>query len=207
MPITGYSDRINHAFAFAAKHHDRQVRKGTRLPYLTHPANVAVILTRYGQDETTVVAGILHDVIEDCLREHYTRDMLEQRIGEKFGPEVLETVLAVTLRDTDDEGVELSTEERRDDYLERLARADERARWVCAADKVHNGSSLLTDLKRTIDPSTVWTRFSAGREGTVRWYRRVYERLAEVGFHAPIMDELRGVAEALEAASVSTAGV
>ena len=132
MPITGYSDRINHAFAFAAKHHDRQVRKGTRLPYLTHPANVAVILTRYGQDETTVVAGILHDVIEDCLREHYTRDMLEQRIGEKFGPEVLETVLAVTLRDTDDEGVELSTEERRDDYLERLARADERARWVCA---------------------------------------------------------------------------
>ena len=207
MPITGYSDRINHAFAFAAKHHDRQVRKGTRLPYLTHPANVAVILTRYGQDETTVVAGILHDVIEDCVQEHYTREMLEQRIGEKFGGEVLDIVLSVTLRDTDDDGVELSTEERRDDYLERLARASERARWVCAADKVHNGSTLLTDLKRTIDPSTVWTRFSAGREGTVRWYRRVYERLAEVGFHAPIMDELRGVAEALEAASVSTAGV
>ena len=61
----GYSDRINHAFAYAAKHHDRQVRKGTRLPYLTHPANVAVILTRYGQDEETVLAGILHDVIED----------------------------------------------------------------------------------------------------------------------------------------------
>ena len=32
---TGYSDRINHALAFAAKHHDQQVRKGTRLPYLT----------------------------------------------------------------------------------------------------------------------------------------------------------------------------
>ena len=73
MTITGYSDRINHAFAFAAKHHDRQVRKGTRLPYLTHPANVAVILTRYGRDEHTVVAGILHDVIEDCVREAYTR--------------------------------------------------------------------------------------------------------------------------------------
>ena len=46
--MTGYSDRINHAFAFAAKHHDRQVRKGTALPYVTHPANVAIILTRYG---------------------------------------------------------------------------------------------------------------------------------------------------------------
>ena len=61
----GYSDKINHAFAFAAKHHDRQVRKGTKLPYLTHPANVALILTRYGQADDTVVAGILHDVIED----------------------------------------------------------------------------------------------------------------------------------------------
>ena len=204
MPITGYSDRINHAFAFAAKHHDRQVRKGTRMPYLTHPANVAVILTRYGQDETTVVAGILHDVIEDCVREHYTREMLEQRIGEKFGPDVLDTVLAVTLRDTDDDGVELSSEERKDDYLARLADASERARWVCAADKVHNGSTILADLKRTIDANTVWGRFNVGREGTVRWYRRVYERLAELGFEAPIMDELRGVAEALEEASVRT---
>src|SRR5439155_190129 len=98
MTVTGYSDVINHAFAFAAKHHDQQVRKGTRLPYLTHPANVAIILTRYGRDEPTVVAGILHDVIEDCVRQAYTRETLEQRIGEKFGAEVLDTVLAVTSR-------------------------------------------------------------------------------------------------------------
>jgi (p)ppGpp synthase/HD superfamily hydrolase len=198
MPTRGYSDRINHAFAFAAKHHDRQVRKGTRLPYLTHPANIAVILTRYGQDEHAVVSGILHDVIEDCVRDGYTRDMLEQRIGDKFGDEVLDTVLAVTERQVDEEGVELSSEERKDDYLARLAAASERARWVCAADKIHNGSSILADLKRTLDPDTVWTRFSAGRLGTVRWYRRVFERLREVGFDAAIMDELREVAEELE---------
>jgi (p)ppGpp synthase/HD superfamily hydrolase len=195
----GYSDRINHALAFAAKHHDRQVRKGTRLPYLTHPANVAAILTRYGQDEQSVVAGILHDVIEDCVRDGYTRAMLEQRIGDKFGPDVLDTVLAVTQRQVDEEGIELSSEERKDDYLARLAGASERARWVCAADKIHNGSTILADLKRTIDPDTVWSRFNAGRLGTVRWYRRVYERLRELGFDAPIMAELRDVAEDLEA--------
>ena len=194
----GYSDRINHAFAFAAKHHDRQVRKGTRLPYLTHPANVAVILTRYGQDEQTIVAGILHDVIEDCVRDGFTRDMLEQRIGDKFGPEVLDTVLAVTQRQVDEEGIELSSEERRDDYLARLAAASDSARWVCAADKIHNGASIVADLKRTLDPDTVWSRYSAGRLGTVRWYRRVYERLREIGFDAPIMTELREVAEELE---------
>jgi (p)ppGpp synthase/HD superfamily hydrolase len=200
MSIRGYSDRINHALAFAAKHHDRQVRKGTRLPYLTHPANVAVILTRYGQDELTVVSGILHDVIEDCVRDGYTRNTLEQRIGDKFGAEVLDTVLAVTERQTDEEGIELSSEERRDDYLARLAAANERARWVCAADKIHNGSTILADLKRTLDPDTVWSRFNAGRSGTVRWYRRVYDRLQEVGFDAPIMEELQLVAEELERA-------
>ena len=202
MTISGYSDRINHAFAFAAKHHDQQVRKGTRLPYLTHPANVAVILTRYGQGEETVVAGILHDVVEDCVRDHYTREMLEQRIGDKFGSEVLDTVLAVTKRVADDDGDPLSSEEQKVDYIERLAQAGERARWVCAADKIHNARSILADLDRTAYPETVWSRFSGGREATVRWYRRVYDRLAELGFRAPIMEELRVAAEELEAAGV-----
>jgi len=190
---TGYSDRINHALAFAAKHHDRQVRKGTRLPYLTHPANVAIILTRYGRDDKTVVAGILHDVIEDCVREAFTRDMLEQRIGDKFGSDVLDTVLAVTHRRVDDDGIELSTDDRRDDYIERLARASDVARWVCAADKLHNASSILADLRRTIDPDTVWSRFTGGRESTVRWYLRVYDRLRELGFGGEIMQELGSV--------------
>jgi (p)ppGpp synthase/HD superfamily hydrolase len=198
MTVTGYSDVINHALAFAAKHHDRQVRKGTKLPYLTHPANVAVILTRYGCDIETVVAGILHDVIEDCVRDGYTREMLTQRIGDKFGSKVLDNVLAVTYRRHDDDGVELSTEDRKADYLERLSEASEEARWVCAADKIHNASSTLADLRRTIDPETVWSRFNAGKAATARWYRQVYERLSEVGFNAPIMAELDDVSSELQ---------
>jgi (p)ppGpp synthase/HD superfamily hydrolase len=190
MTVTGYSDTINHALAFAAKHHDRQVRKGTKLPYLTHPANVAVILTRYGRDSDTIVSGILHDVIVDSVREGYTREMLEQRIGDKFGAKVLDTVLAVTYRKHDDDGVELSGEDRKVDYLERLAGASEEARWVCAADKVHNASSIISDLRRTVDPETIWGRFGGGRAGIGRWYRQVYERLRELGFDAPIMAEL-----------------
>ena len=199
MTITGYSDRINHALAFAAKHHDQQVRKGTRLPYLTHPANVAIILTRYEREDQTVVAGILHDVIEDCVREAYTRQMLEQRIGDKFGGDVLDTVLAVTQRRLDDDGVELSYDERRDDYLERLSLAGDAARWVCAADALHNAATLLADLRRTIDPDTVWRRFTANREDTARWYRRILDRLRSVGFQGDILRELEHVVVALEA--------
>ena len=178
--MTGYSDRINHAFAFAAKHHDQQVRKGTRLPYLTHPANVAIILTRYGCNEETIVAGILHDVIEDCVREGMTREVLEERIGRKFGNSVLATVLAVTHRKVDDDGIEMSSDERKEDYLQRLSLATEDALWVCAADKVHNANSILSDLRRTAFPETVWGRFSEGNDGTLRWYTRVAERLGEV---------------------------
>jgi (p)ppGpp synthase/HD superfamily hydrolase len=198
MNVSGYSDVINHALAFAAKHHDRQVRKGTKLPYLTHPANVAVILTRYGRDDNTVVAGILHDVIEDCVRDGYTREMLEQRIGDKFGEDVLETVLGVTYRRYDDDGVELSGEDRKTDYLERLVLATESARWVCAADKIHNASTIISDLRRTVDTDTVWNRFGGGKDGTVRWYRTVFDRLQEVGFDAPIMSELGKVSADLE---------
>ena len=196
--VTGYSDTVNHAFAFAAKHHDRQVRKGTRLPYLTHPANIAVILTRYGRDDDDVVAGILHDVVEDCVRDGFTRETLDQRIGEKFGDSVLQTVLQVTYRRLDDDGVELSSAEKKEDYLERLAEANESARWVCAADKVHNVRSILSDLQRTLDSQTIWSRFSGGRETTVKWYRDVYERLKSIGFTAPIMNELAIAVEEME---------
>ena len=197
----GYSDRINHALAFAAKHHDQQVRRGTRLPYFTQPANVAVILTRYGQDEDTVVAGILHDVVEDYVRDGYTREMLEARIADKFGNDVLGLALASSRRRQDEDGVDLSSEEQRDDFLARLATADHRVRWVCASDTLHNVSTIVSDLRRTEYPEAVWGRFAAGREATIRWYRQVLDRLRDVGFDAPIMDELRTAVESLEAYS------
>ena len=198
--MTGYSDRINHALAFAAKHHDRQVRSGMRLPYLTQPANVAIILTRYGRSEDAVVAGILHDVIEDCVREGWSPTMLEERIGTKFGPEVVSLVCSVTLRRTDDDGVDLSPDESREDALVRLAAAHEEALWVCAADSVHNAQAIVSDLRRTAFPESVWDRYPAGREGTIQWYQRVADRLRAIGFTTPIVDELDEAVAALRQA-------
>jgi (p)ppGpp synthase/HD superfamily hydrolase len=196
--MAGYSDPINHAFAFAAKHHDQQVRKGTRYPYLTAAPNLAVILARYGQDDPTLVAGILHDVVEDFVRDGYTAEMLDRRVGDKFGKPVLQTVLAVIERRYDDEGTELAHLERKDDLLDRLARADDRARWITAADHLQSGGTLLADLRRTDFPEAVWSRFTSGREATIRWYRRLHDRLEEVGFRYPIMDELHDVVRSLE---------
>src|SRR3954464_8614114 len=190
MSGAGYSDRINHALAFAAKHHDRQVHKGTREPYGTHAANVAIILTRYDRDDDTVVAGILQDVVADCVADRHTPETLEQRIGQKFGSEVLRSVVSITMQRVDEAGVDLSHDERRDDLLDRLASADERARWVLAADGLHSVGATLANLRRTIDSGSVWSQLPLGRDGTTRWYRAMCDRFRTVGFRTPILDEL-----------------
>lgn len=206
--MTGYSDPINHALAFAAKHHDQQVRRGTRLPYVTAASNVAVILTRYAQDDDTVVSGILRDVVQDYVRDGFSLEMLEGRIGEKFGATVLAALLGVVERRQDVDGVELSADERRADLLNRLPAADERGRWVTAAWLVHSAGSLLADLSRTEFPRTVWGQLADGRDETLHWFRQIYDRLRVAGFGPPIMAELGGMLSELElrAATVREAG-
>ena len=200
--MTGYSDRINHALAFAAKHHDQQVRRGTRPPYSTKPANLAIILTRYGRDEDTIVAGILLDVVEDYARGASPADVLQDRIGEKFGARVLEIALQASERRHDDEGSELSPDERRADFLQRLGSADEAGRVLAAAEALHGAGSLLADLRRTVDVQSVWARIPGGRDRSIAAFRQLHERLADVGLRAPILDELREIVESLSAIPV-----
>lgn len=196
--MTGYSDRINHALAFAAKHHDQQVRRGVRLPYLTHPPNVAIILTRYGQNDDTVVAGILLNVVRDYVNDGHSAALIGQRIGDKFGVAVLETVLSAVPRRSDAAGVDRSFDERRKDSLARLAGISDGARWVIAADALHDCATLLADVRRTIDPSVVWARRT--HAVGMRWYRELLLGLQGAGFAGGIVNELDQVLRALEEA-------
>jgi (p)ppGpp synthase/HD superfamily hydrolase len=196
--MTGYSDRINHALAFAAKHHDQQVRRGVRLPYLTHPPNVAIILTRYGQSDDCVIAGILLNVVKDYVNEGHSTEVIARRIGDKFGGSVLETVLQAIAPRHGRDGRELAPNERRAEHLAHLAGLSEAARWVMAADALHEAATLLADVTRTIDPDRVWTGRDAAR--SLAWYRDLLEALRSSGFGGTIVDELAEVVQALEVA-------
>jgi len=196
--INGYSDRINHALAFAAKHYDQQVRRGVRAPYTTRPSNVAIILTRYGQADDCVIAGILHKVVGDYISDGFSRERLDERLADKFGSAVVDAIVPIVERRYDDEGVELSQDERKADLLERLGAAGENSLWACAADTLHNCASLLADLRRTEFRDMVWERQPGGRENTLRWYRAVSDSLQGTGFRTPIMTELQSVIEELE---------
>ena len=56
---------IEKAIEFAAYAHRDQTRKGTKIPYISHPYAVGMILLKAGCNEEVVAAGILHDTLED----------------------------------------------------------------------------------------------------------------------------------------------
>ena len=77
-------DLLRRAYVFSAMAHKGQVRSSGE-PYLTHPIQVAYILAELRLDVTSVVAGLLHDVLEDTLT---TRESVQ----DYFGPEVAHLV-------------------------------------------------------------------------------------------------------------------
>src|SRR5579872_1779887 len=79
---------IEEAYLFAKKAHEGQIRY-TGESYITHPVSVARILGQMRMDETTIMAAILHDVIEDTSVE-------KQEIIDRFGEEVATLVEGVT---------------------------------------------------------------------------------------------------------------
>ncbi len=81
-------DQIQKAFEFADSHHEGQYRASEE-PYIIHPIEVAKILAEFKADTHTIMAALLHDVLEDT-------DVTAQEIEEKFGSDVLKLVNGVT---------------------------------------------------------------------------------------------------------------
>lgn len=177
-------ERFCEALGFAARLHAEQMRKVSGTPYVAHLLRVAGIVLEHGGDEDTAIAALLHDAIED-----QGGAVTGEEIGRRFGPQVLQIVVACT--DTD-QTPKPPWRRRKEAYLERLRTAPFAARLVSAADKLDNARSLAADYRRLGE--TLWKHFRGGREGTLWYYRSVVEILKTPG--GPIVDELdRAVAE------------
>lgn len=162
------TDRIAQALALAVEAHDGQRRKGTDIPYITHPMAVASIALEHGADEEQAMAALLHDAVEDGGA-HYA-----QRIREQFGNRVADIVQGCTDGVPDATGIKPPWKERKVRYIAHLQHAHEDVLLVSGSDKLHNARAIVEDLL-TIGPS-VFNRFSASKEQTL-WY---YETLAGV---------------------------
>lgn len=82
------TDIIREAYYFAEKHHEGQKRNSGE-DYIVHPFNVACILAEMNMDVSTIIAGLLHDTIEDT-------SVTYDDVKEKFGEEVADLVDGVT---------------------------------------------------------------------------------------------------------------
>jgi (p)ppGpp synthase/HD superfamily hydrolase len=151
--------RLEQAMRSAAQAHAGQLRKTTGTPYFEHVAAVALILDRAGFPEDVVIAGLLHDVVED------TATTFEE-VATLFGPPVSELVRHCSEVKTDEHGNKRSWIERKRDHLAALADVPTEALGIILADKLHNLTSIELDLR---EQRPVWSQFHAPRE-RVLWY-------------------------------------
>ena len=146
---------LNKAIQEAAAAHGDQKRKGTNIPYITHPFMVAMILSeaRYTEDE--VVAGVLHDTLEDTK-------LTEGYIGNLFGEHVREIVVGCT-----EPNRSLDWVPRKQHTIDYLKIASSEIRAVSCADKLHNVRCMTADYEDIGE--RLWSRFKAGKDEQ-EWY-------------------------------------
>lgn len=173
------------AFDSAAVWHENQLRKypGATVPYMSHVAGVAAILSRHGFAEHVVAAGALHDVMEDCGVTH-------EVLAEKFGVAVADLVRHVSEQDKS-----LSWEERKRLYLEHFAHEPWEAQAITLADKIDNFQSIVVCARVFGDP---WAMFKRGRDAQIVRFRDLLDRTRRLAPH-PLIDEYAATLTLVEA--------
>jgi (p)ppGpp synthase/HD superfamily hydrolase len=179
--------RLADALDFAVRAHGDQVRKGTKIPYVSHLLGVAGLVFEGGGDEELAIAGLLHDVLEDTSAS-------EEQLEETFGPRIARIVEACSDTQAKPKPPAL---ERKKLYLGHLEQTDADTLLVSLADKLHNARTLLLDFRT--GGAAVFQRFNLSREETL-WY---YGELANVYARRrprALADELKRVVADLRAA-------
>ena len=172
QPISATSPgpRLSEAFEFARRAHDGQFRKGTSIPYISHPMAVCSLALSFGASEDEAMGALLHDTAEDGGGE-----AVLVQIRKRFEAEVEAIVRACSDSLTDDPEHKAPWHERKQQYLEHLASAGRSVRLVAASDKLHNLQAILTDLQT--EGSALWERFKVGPKDQLWYYTSCLETL------------------------------
>jgi len=152
---------IHSSIIFAAEAHQGQHRKGTQLPYIIHPMEVAQILSYVHAPQETIAAGILHDTLEDTT-------VTYQELVNHFGDSIASLVLECTNTTSGPWQV------RKQYTVMKLGTTqNQNVAFILCADKISNLRSIVYDIKAV--KQEIWKRFSAPPKD-VLWY---YEQLGK----------------------------
>ncbi|MBO4399730.1 MAG: bifunctional (p)ppGpp synthetase/guanosine-3',5'-bis(diphosphate) 3'-pyrophosphohydrolase [Lachnospiraceae bacterium] len=126
---------IEKAYLLARKAHGDQRRKSGE-PYIIHPLSVAIILAELEMDKETIIAGILHDVVEDTA-------ITEQQVVDEFGAEVaslVDGVTKLTQLNYSQDKIEVQAENLRKMFI--AMAKDIRVIVIKLADRLHNQRTM-----------------------------------------------------------------
>jgi len=156
---------IDLAIELTMKAHQNQVRKGTDIPYITHPMAVGIILAKAGCSDEVIIAGILHDSVEDTS---LTLDDLSDTFGEK---------VAMIVKGVSEQDKSLPWEERKRHTRDFLKEASPQVKFVALADKLNNIRAIATDYEEIGE--AIWDRFNRGRDAQKGYYQSLVQVLRD----------------------------
>lgn len=162
--------KLHNAIVYASEKHNGQVRKGTQIPYIAHILEVSNYLEWGGCEEDTVIAGILHDTIEDT-------DATVEELNELFGARVADLVAHET------EDKTKSWKERKQATIDGLKTAPMQVKQICCADKLSNIVSMYVDYSNVGEK--LWERFNAPKTEIAWYYKSVVQSMKELGAFKP----------------------
>jgi (p)ppGpp synthase/HD superfamily hydrolase len=196
--VTVLTDRFSRAVDYARVAHAAQLRKGTRIPYITHLLGVAALVIEFGGTEDQAISGLLHDTIEDCGEAH------EAMIRAQFGDVVANIVRACTDGTAEGKSTHTDADAKRRDWLQRkrvyLAHLDGAADdvlLVSGCDKLYNARAITQDAASPDVGVGVFNRFTGGAEGTLGYYESLARLFSRRG--SPIATILDGEVERMHA--------
>ncbi len=155
---------LQKAIIFATLKHKSQTRKGTDIPYIVHPMEVMQILTAMGMNEKTIIAGILHDTLEDTGTK-------PEEIKELFGEDVL------CLVQSESEDKSKTWKERKQRTIDEIKTSSLEVCAVCLADKLSNVRSIYRD--RCEIGEKIWERFNASKKESEWYYTSIAESIGK----------------------------
>ena len=178
---------IEKAISRAIILHHGQVRKGDKqTPQITHPVEVAMIVSKYANYEPAIIAAFLHDTVEDC---NYTLDEVQA----EFGTEVRYYVGLLT----EDKSIADYTQRKASNLgqLRESLSTNRQVYFVKVADAISNMRSLVGALKE--HGSKVWDKFNATKNDKVAYFNAILQDTK--GFlPAEVFEEYVGLLKDLE---------
>ncbi len=157
---------LEKAIRLACRAHRGQMRKGSNIPYVSHPFAVALKLQQGGFPESWVIAGLLHDTLEDT-------EVTLSEIREQFGQEIADIVVGCSEPDHRKK----PWEARKHHTLEYLRTAPIAVKVVTCADKLHNLQTILFDSESLGED--IWHRFNRDKQMQEWYYRGLVKSLYE----------------------------